>query len=143
MLGLSLWNCGQTTNGHQIMSKCKLTWRALGPDELKIKNLLGQAHVPVNVLCRYAKSCYQQYLIGNIPTPPLQSKILLLSQIRKVIIEGPEINATRNWLQARFSVYPPPSPPPPPPPQQNYLKLANNFPSQTCRKFVKDIFSAL
>ena len=40
---------------------------------------------------------------------------------------------TRNWLQARLSVYPP----------QNYLKLANNFLSQTCRKFVKDIFSAL
>ena len=40
---------------------------------------------------------------------------------------------TRNWLQARLSVYPP----------QNYLELANNFLSQTCRKFVKDIFSAL
>ena len=40
---------------------------------------------------------------------------------------------TRNWLQARLSVYPP----------QNNLKLANNFRSQTFRKFVKDIFSAL
>ena len=40
---------------------------------------------------------------------------------------------TRNWLQAKLSVYPP----------QNYLELVNNFLSQTCRKFVKDIFSAL
>ena len=40
---------------------------------------------------------------------------------------------TRNWLQARLSVYPP----------QNYLTMADNFLNQTCRKFVKDIFSAL
>ena len=50
-----------------------------------------------------------------------------------IVDEILRVGLTRNWLQARLSVYPP----------QNYLKLANNFLSQTCKKFVKDIFSAL